>query len=236
MSPIIIPGSGSAMTFVELQDAVLFNTLGERYRASAKVWLNDGVRDACRRLRLQKTACVGTTDANGTLTLATTFWRILQVYSMPLATATGSTSVATIEQTGDQRLAPIPAASAGTDTPTTGRSWGYEAVISGGVVTVRVAPAPLAASRVAVIGYGFPTAMSADSDSSGLTGDLDEALVAFARARGFRREDDLQMAAMWEQEYTTRLRAVLPAVVSNQDGPMVTPGTDGVGDPWTGGG
>jgi hypothetical protein len=236
MSPIILPGylqGGS--TYLELQDAVLFNTLGERFRAPAKVWLNDAVRDVCRRLRIQKSACVGTTDANGTLTLAASFWRVSEVYTVASTVAAGAVSLTTVEQFADRRLSPISSASGAVLTASTGTPYSYEAIVTGGAVALRVLPAPAVGTKVAVIGYAFPTAMSVDADTSGLSPDLDEALVSFCRARAFRREDDLQMASMWDQEYITRLRNVLPSVVSHQDGPLVTPG-EGYGDPWTGGG
>lgn len=224
-----------AQTYLQLQDAVLFNTLGERFRVPVKTWLNDAVRDVCRKLRVQKTACVGTTDTYGNVTLATEFWRVGQVYTVPSTTATGVAQIGTIEQVADRRLAPSASMSGSLLVPNVGQPFAYDAVRVGGTVSVRVLPTPAVGTKVAVIGYGFPTAMSADGDTSGLSPDLDEALVAFCRSRAFRREDDLQMAAMWDAEYTARLRAVLPAQVSNSDGPLITPGEDG-GDPWTGGG
>jgi hypothetical protein len=225
----------SSSTFTELRTAVRQNTLSPTRYDDTIVgrWLNDAVADVCRRLRQSKALEVAAYDENGAVTLVTSFWQIREVW-----TATGATGVdpTDFQRRGNYRLVPSPRSSGLILSPSVGQPMWYEATFGPDGVKMDVLPVGVA-GNIAVVGYARPTPMSADDDLSGLGPEADEALVAFCRARAFRREDDLNMSQMWEMEYTARLRSLLPAHIQHGDGPNVTPGyEDCWSEPFTGGG
>lgn len=222
-------------TFLELRTAVMHNTLSPaRFDTLVGRWVNDAVADVCRRLRIADASEIAAYDANGVVTLATNFWRVREVWSV----RTGTTGVNPVDlpRRGNYKLSPAPFASGLMLSPTVGQPMYYKAVMGAAGVLLTVLP-PGIAGQVAVVGYARPALMVGDTDVSGLSPDLDEALIAFARARAFRREDDLNLSQMWEAEYVQRLRSVLPAHIQHSDGPNVTPGyEDSLTEPYAGGG
>lgn len=229
--------SGLGLSYADLQSAVMFNTLSpQRYSSFVSRWLNDAVRDACRQLDLFASQEVAPFDGTtGVVTPTQTFWR---VDSLWLASGSASTSVEAVRTQSQYRLAPLPAADGATVTAGGfGTPRFYEASFVVPAIQLRVVAPPAAGGVVAITGRIHPPAMSSGSDLNPLGAELDDALIAFARARAFRYEDDHQAAAFWQQEYDARLRASAPVDLLHDDGPLITPGSWGDGlEPMSGGG
>lgn len=215
------PAAGS--TFAQLQELVLTNTFSSsRYSELVKTWLNDAVMDACRRLDLLKGyEVLAVTD--GVVAQATQpFYRVDEVWTASGPAASGELAM---RQQAVRWLEPIPYDSpvlvggVGNTTP-----WGYSlrrATTTGRYPTLKITLHPEGAGYAAIAGRQRPAIMDADADTTGLDSELDDALVAFAKARCFRNEDDFELAASWEGEYMKRLGSITPP----QSGPIVTPGT-----------
>lgn len=231
--------SGQGLSYADLQSAVMFNTLSpSRYTSFVQRWLNDGVRDACRRLDLFASQEVAPySGSTGVVTTAGNFYLVDSVW---LATGAATTLVELVRQQSQYVLRPLPTADAATvSSGASATPLFYEASAQGAspALQLRVVAPASAGGMVAVTGRVFPAAMSSGSDLNPLGAEFDDALIAFCRARAFRYEDDHQAAALWKQEYEQILRVAAPQDLLHDDGPQVTPGTWGDGlSPMSGGG
>lgn len=204
------------MTFAELQDAVLFNAFSERYRPAAKTYLRAGVRDIFRRLELGASRMVLPYDVGGRVSSATPvdLLRVDEVWTATGPAASDDHAFATSAKRrlrlleGDESIV-FGGAVGGEPECYTTRLAPPQAPAASGlslVTQIVVAPAPVA-GFVAVAGLVGPgTEMDGDSDPSPLGGELDLTLIAYARMRAFRSEDDFENGAGWEAEYERGLR------------------------------
>ena len=225
------PASGATRTL--LSDLVLTNTFSSsRYGELVKAWLNDGVQDVCRRLDLLKGYEV-LAVTNGIVAQATLpFWRVDEVWT---ASGPAASTEAAFRQQASRWLEPIPYDSPALAGSNNGEPCWFtvrKAPIAGRYSTLQIGVHPAGASFVAVAGRQRPAIMDADADTSGLDAELDDAIVAYVKARCFRNEDDFEMAASWQQEYMSQLGAY---ATTPHSGPIVTPGTWEQTSPRSGG-
>lgn len=225
----------SGATREQLRDLVVQQSFSPgRYAELANLWLNDAVTEVCRRLDIVHGALVLPYDASGLVTQGTPpsnqFWRVDAVYPVD-ANATGFNEQ-TVRQAARYQLTPLPWDQALAPLSNAGRPCYYSVrrgfeIANGGSgrnapVAIRVSPV-LAAGKVGVVGQLRPAAMTTDTQTSGLGADVDDALVAFAKARAFRQEDDMDMSNAWRGEFEAALRTLSTSPV--EDGPVITPGT-----------
>lgn len=225
------PTSGATRTL--LSDLVLTNTFSSsRYGELVKAWLNDGVMDICRRLDLLKGYQV-LAVTNGIVAQATLpFWRVDEVWT---ADGPAASTAAAFRDQARRWLEPIPYDSPALAGANDGQPCWYtvrRSPTAGRHSALEVAVHPSGASFVAIAGRQRPALMTADASTTGLDAELDDALVAYVKARCFRNEDDFELAASWQQEYMGQLGAYNTAPHS---GPIVTPGTWEQTSPRSGG-
>jgi hypothetical protein len=216
-----------ALTFSQLTDEVLFNAFaGTDFTMRAQRFLNEAVNEIGRRVGFMLKAYeVGTFDQTGIATLTRSFFRVEEVWLCNGPTGLTSKSVAVSAQ---RRLLP-----AGSDSEVTSTiSAGYPVAFQTEYVPadrpsilLRVFPSNQT-GFVGVVGRALPAKMTAPTDTSGLGGEWDDALISFARSRCFRTEDDFQAAQTWMAEFEQHLHIMARARTPTQDGPIVTPG------PW----
>lgn len=217
-----------SLTLTELQTRVLSNNFGSgRYTTLATAFLNDAVADACRALKLNRQYSICAYAASTGLVTQPTlpFFRIESVW-LTSAGATGSGEEA-VRVYSTTPLAPLPSTTTAALAGQSGTPVYYTARRDGSVSTglaVRVTPAPSAAGHVAIVGLAQPAAMSATTDVTGLGGNLDLAIIAFAKARCFEVEDDFEASAFWDTRYRQLLGVA--SLDGQDDGPSQTPGTD----------
>ncbi|HEU4975286.1 MAG TPA: hypothetical protein VFT50_09370 [Baekduia sp.] len=231
MSYTFDPDSGATRAqLVDLCTSQAFSS--SRYGEMLKAWLNDGVLEVCRRLSIVQGAALCDFDADGIVTQpAAPFFKVREVWLCTTG-ATGSTERA-VRAAARYQLAPLDpdvaslvdrgvslaqplryAVRRTTAAAGAGRSPSMQIVVEPGG----------SAGTVGVIGLQRPPVMSADTDVTGLGADFDDAVVAFAKSRAFRQEDDTEMAAFWRAEFDLALRANLEVGVD--DGPIITPGVE----------
>jgi hypothetical protein len=99
---------------------------------------------------------------------------------------------------------------------------------AGGSTTLLVTPVPTP-SQVLVVGYRLPAPMTAGTDVCELGPDADDALLMFARAKLYLREDDKEMHDNLMQSYMDELRRFTLTTRPVAEGPRLTPGTWGDG-------
>lgn len=216
-----------SLTLAELQTRVLSNSFGSgRYTTLSTSFLNEGVADACRQLGLLRKYEVVAHSSTGVVTQPTLpFFKVESVWVASAgAAASGEESVRSRSTYPLYPLSTSTTAGQGSGLPVA-----YTARRDGTVTTgLAVTLTPCAAAgMVAIVGLARPAVMSASTDVSGLGGDLDAALVAYAKARSFEVEDDAEMAIFWDNRYRTLLGTA--SLDGQDDGPSVTPGTDGAG-------
>lgn len=211
------------MTYAELQDAVLFNSFREGYRTIVARYLNEGVSDLCRRLELFAVQKVVATDASGVVELPQMF----RVDAVFLADGAATEDPQLVRTQTRYQLQPMGLRQAAMDVMTPGggtesAAYRVTTVASATGVATRIETFP-SAGFIAVTGLEKPTAMSLDADTSGLSPELDGALIAYARMRAFQAEDDMALAGQWGGEYERALRNVAIQRIPS-DAPIVTPG------------
>lgn len=223
----------SSATRAQLAEMVWGNTFSStRYAEFISAWLNDGVLDICRRLRIHRSYAILDVAAGGLVTQpASPFYHVEALWTATGATGTGEAAFGAQVQT---RLEPLPQPS------TAGYTGSTPIVYTARRVThptqrytglqITVIP-QVAAGKVGIVGLTRPPVMDTDDDVSGLGADLDDALIAFAKARAFRQEDDFEMSNAWKVEYEGSLRSAL-FVPEINEGPITTPGSwdDGYAD------
>lgn len=194
--PIIIPSSSAGgHTFSELVNLVLSNSFSStRYETFTKRYLNDAVTDVCRRMQIIRDMETVEYDSDGIVTQpARPFFLVEDVW---LADGSGAVSFTARRPVGPD-----------TDYPQ---------------VEIELDPVS-SAGTVIIIGLRRPLLMVADDDTSGLGADLDNALVAFAKARLFEHEDDFEMSQRWDAKYQEHL--VVNSQPTHYAAPVITPGT-----------
>lgn len=209
------------MTYAELQTAALFNTFSSaRYLTYMQRFLNDGVLDICQQFNLFPSVEAAAFSGSSAVTLTQTFWKVNEVRLGRTYTGLNPNSIAA--DVTYQTLAPAGTvvSSGSPGVPTVDGYYYFKYLPADGSQFSVSLPS---SGVVVVQGYTRPTLMSSDSHVSGLPNECDDALVAFARARAFRYEDDFQMAQFWKAEYEARLREIA-RTFEPTSGPDVIPG------------
>lgn len=223
------PASGA--TRGQLVDLCTLQSFGAaRYAELLKAWLNDAVLEICKRLDAVRGAAICPFDANGIVTQpAAAFFKVNEVW-LCNAGATGTTETA-IRAAARYPLAPLAVGHTTLiDRALPVNSPLYYVARRGVAGTGRGTPLQLviepasSAGTVGIVGLQRPPVMAADTDVTGLGADLDEAVIAFAKARAFRQEDDFEMSNAWKNEFEAALRG--GADIGSRDGPIVTPGLE----------
>jgi hypothetical protein len=214
-------------TLADLRNEVLFNSFDAAYGDIADRRLNQAARTIAGRVLWNKTLRPGTVATDGivTLTDSAEFSRITGVWQ---ATGTlADDSWATLrDQLGDR----IVSAGDGATPNGVGASDVVYVVDAGtgGAQRLRVIGAQ-PGSQVLVEGALIPPAMSGDDDPNPLGDEADDALVLFARAKLFLREDDPEMHASLMQEFEREMRTYGQRLRPVMDGPVQVPGMWGDG-------
>jgi hypothetical protein len=219
--------STSGATFGQLQDLVLTNAFSaSRYTEFSKAWLNDAVTDVCRKLRVQRNMTVLNYDATGLVAQpATPFFHLEELW-LAKAGSSGSGEQA-FAANAIAKLEPLPTRSTAPVVGTTPVFYTARraAAPASRYPQLRIVVLPVAAAgQVAIVGLQRPTVMAATGDLTGLGADLDDAVLAFVKARMFRNEDDVDMSTFWQAEYERCLRGAV-WLENHSDGPSTTPGT-----------
>lgn len=214
-------------TLGELRNEVLFNSFDATYGPIADRRLNQAARTIAGRLLWNKTLRPGTVDAQGIVTLAdgVEFSRISGVW-----TATGTLSDDSWASLG-LKLGDKIGAAGDASVPNSAPRGDVVYVVDAstdGTQRLRVIGVQ-AASQVVVEGSVMPPAMTDDSDVCALGDDADDALICFARAKLFLREDDPDMHATLMQEFERELRTYGQRLRPVMDGPAQVPGMWGDG-------
>ena len=224
--------SGDGDTYTNLQERVWLNSFSStRYAELAKRALNDSVTAICRRLSLfEAYEVLAFAASTGLVTQPTQKWlSILEVWN---ATATAAVSgEQAFANAANFPLSRIEHHELGGLSTGTG-PYGYivrrkKAPVSTGFVPlldVIVTPPPSSGGFVAVKGLQRPAVMSTGSDVTGLGAELDQAVVAFAKAALYDNEGDAEMASYWRTRYEAELRQAIAGGVED-DGPDVVDGT-----------
>jgi hypothetical protein len=211
-------------TFAELKTDVIFNAFsGPKYLERAGGFINRAARDLARRSLWAPTRVTLPVAADGSAPTGTPgLARITAVWS----TDTTGRVIDRYRFAGDPGL---PGAQATAplddrlDEPTYTTELG-----NAGATVVRVIPVP-AAALITVTGNRLPSPLDGDGDVCELGDDADDALVLFARAKLYLREDDPEMHAALMAEYENEARRFRLTARPVLDGPLVTPGTWGDG-------
>lgn len=209
---------------VELVIASSFSAA--RYTAMVQKWLNDAVTDVCRRLKIQRAYEVLAYDASGLVVQPERpFFHVEELWwASAGALASGERDFIS---RAELRLEPLPEGTDLTRMRSSSPFW-YSArrvAYTSRYPQLQIVVLPTTtAGFVAIKGLQRPAVMDAAGDLSGLGADLDDALVAYAKARCFRNEDDFEMSKLWQGEYELELRGVVQ-LENDSDGPDVVPGT-----------
>lgn len=220
--PIILPGAAdSGATLADLRGYTLTQSFSStRYSTLINRWLNDAVLEVCRRLNIIQGAEILAFDATGRVSAPSLpFFRVREAWlCTPQSTGFDEAAIALAAMC---KLHPMPWDQA-INTSRIGAPQ-YYSTKRGSTTAVEVRVITTAPGKVGIVGQQRPEAMLVDTDISGLGADLDDALVAFAKARAFRQEDDFEMSNAWKGEFELSLRTA--AFDPADDEPQVTPGT-----------
>jgi hypothetical protein len=226
-----------ALTLSGLTDEVMFNAFeGAAFTVRAQRFLNEAVNEIGRRVgTFLKAYEVAPYDTTGAVALTLPFFRIEEAWICqgPI----GTTSAALVSQS-TRRLRPLTQDSGAMIVVRSGGPIAYQTEHVPGdrpLVSLKVFPSATT-GFIGVAGRALPPKMVNPTDVSGLGGEWDDALIAFARSRCFRTEDDFQAAQVWMAEFDQHLRTMAKVKNPAQDGPIVTPGSwDDGGSPVSGG-
>lgn len=226
-----------ALTYSGLVTEVLFNSFeGADFTLRAKRYLNEAVNELGRRVGVLKAYETAPFDATGTVTTTQPFYRINEVWLCRNGSA-ATTELAVFQQ-ADRRLEPLMMESSAAVQSTTGTPLYYQTEHVAGdrpTIVLRVWPVAAQSGFVGIAGRALPPLMVNDSDVSGLGGEFDDALIAFARSRCYRAEDDFQAAQAWMADFEAQVRHLSMVKQPSRDRPIVTPGTWGDTAPISGG-
>lgn len=207
-------------TFDQLKGEVVFNTFdGPKYLERAGVYVNNAARDIARRSLWGGDEQTILTDDNGIA--AAEFGRITAVWE---ADPNGK-KTARYEFAGD---AGTPGAQYDSFGPTCTTPSYRTKTGDGGALTLEVLPVP-AARSIVVAGSRLPALMAGGADVCELGQDAEDALILFARAKLYLREDDKEMHDALMQSYMDELRRFTLSTRPVAEGPRLTPGTWGDG-------
>lgn len=178
--------------FLALQQEVeAYGFSAAAYALRISTWLNEGQRQIARILNLP------TQEANQTLALVAN----QNAYSLP---TTFQRLLYVVDDTNDHVLEVIPEREYESLDHTQRGTPRYAFIQNG--VNIVLYPAPDVTTTVIRVHYiGLPTAMSANTDLSGLNADYDFVLKAFALAEAYAAEDDAQMSQFWSAKFRERL-------------------------------
>lgn len=207
-------------TFDQLKGEVIFNTFdGPKYLERAGAFINSAARDIARRSLWGGSEVTVAVDADGVAQSA--FGRVLAVWSAD-----------TLGRPQDRHEYVGDAGSPGTQYDAFGAfgtSPSYKTVVGdGGLMTLQVSPVP-AALQIVVAGNRLPTTLVDGDDVCELGPDAEDALVLFARAKLYLREDDKEMHDGLWQTYLDEVRRFTLGTRPVAEGPRLTPGTWGDG-------
>jgi hypothetical protein len=215
------------VNFEELQDEVLFNTFDDsKYRVRAGRALNAGAREVASRT-LWGWATVTLSPAAGVVSLGSPpSWSTIK--GCWQVDPQGN-RLRRLQSAGDFSM-PAAQTAWGDDPPDRvglnpeGQFFVY--LDDSGEQWLKVADD---VTLVRVDGYRLPAAMVDPGDVSALGTDADEALVSFARAQLYKREDDPEMYAALMADFERELKGFAKRTRPNQSGPKLTPGMWGEG-------
>lgn len=203
-------------TFDQLKAEVLFNTFdGPKYLERAGVYINSAARDIARKSLWGTGEATTTTDDTG-------------IAPLPVARVT---AVWGIDENGRKQERYLFAGDAGS--PGVGFSFDGDAcdepsyvtsMGNAGESTIQVSPVP-ASRTLAVAGARLPTLLVGPDDVCELGLDAEDALVLFARAKLYLREDDKEMHDGLMQSYADEVRRFTLTTRPVAEGPRLTPGT-----------
>lgn len=180
------------MTFKQIQDEVIaagFSDAG--YRARIKDWINDAQGLIARQLRLrvwEQTATINLVAGTASYSLPADFLETRYIADL----------------TNDNTLVPVDLV----DFDVLPTSTGTPDQFSARGANLLVWPTPDAALALTHNYWRSPTALSGDSDVPELlpASPYHELLVSYATSRAFRRQNDLNQAAAWMQDFETGVR------------------------------
>lgn len=184
--PIIVDTSPwhGTLTFLDIQTEALGNDFGEEYRIRVKRWVNEALGRIARRshlAELELVTDVSTVAGEAEFVLPSNDVRILGLRTTDDQAGLASMDTAQADQ--------WPAAS--------GRPSAYSAF--GASLTLY--PVPDAAYSLELRYLRDPTLLVADADTAEIPDAYADALVAWARYKLFRSEDDLEAAQFWRGEF-----------------------------------
>lgn len=172
-------------TFLELQEEVLSHQFSAaKYRDLVKAWLNQGQRRSVieSEIRTQEASDEFSTEANvSSYTLPTDFSREIDFYNTET----------------HELLIPVGVRDYDSFPTSTGRPYTYT-VVGNKLVLY---PTPDGVYPLAFRYWKLPSDMVNDTDTPEIPVQYHELLIAYAMKKAFQREDDLQMAQMWEAQW-----------------------------------
>jgi hypothetical protein len=175
----------SSVTFLTVQNEALGNDFDATlYRTSVKRWINEGLGRIARRSHLPGSEFVesfSTVAGTATHNLPADDVRVLGLRTTDDQSPLAFVETAVVDE--------WPAAR--------GRPSAYSAY--GTVLTLY--PVPDAVYTLQLRYLREPTSLSLDADTAGIPDSYVDALVAWARYKLFRAEDDIQAAQFWRGEF-----------------------------------
>lgn len=213
-------------TFGELKAQVLFNAFDAKYDAEAGRRLNQAARQIAGRALWNRTLQPGVVGSDGLVVLPVEFVKVTAVWKMAPSWQPSADAWSTIHDALAQQIPSVDASGmlAG---------WAQNALYSvdtttGGAQRIRVVGLQ-PGDRVAVEGPQLPAPMEGDDTDSPLGEDADDALVLFARAKLYLREDDPEMHAALLGEFERELKTFVQRAAPEPEGPVQVRGMwDGV--------
>jgi hypothetical protein len=199
-------------TYKALQDEVLSFQFSEtKYRPLVKVWLNSAQQTAViqSEFRSQESTATVTTSANAaTYALPTDYSRLIDFFY----------------NESHELLSPMDVRDFDALPESTGRPYAY--AMRGNELVLY--PTPDAVYTFTLRYWRLPKDMSADSDEPEIPAQYHDLLIAYAMQKAFMREDDLQMAKAWEEQWNGGLLKMRGEVQSDHfDGPRQVGGSWG---------
>jgi hypothetical protein len=199
--PLIIdlsPWHGT-LSFKDIQDEALGNDFGEEYRVRVKRWINEALSRIVRRSHLPEfelTLDVDTLAGDGELVLPSNDVRVLGLRTTDDQSPLASMDTAQVDEW------PV----------STGRPSAYSSFAG----TITLYPVPDAAYSLEMRYIRDPELLVADDDTAEIPDAYVDALVAWARGKLFRSEDDMEAAQFWRGEFESTV-AELRADLQRRD-------------------
>jgi hypothetical protein len=198
-----------SMTFADMQTECLEHQLNDtKYRPSVKRWLNDAQARVCRQASIrteQVTQTYSTTSGTNTLALPATYARKID-----------------LRNTTDQDLLNLLEMREYDDlSASSGKPLWY--IIIG--ANIELYPNPDATYPLTLRFWRLPATLTADTDTPEIPGDWHFILPYWALYRCFSRENDIEQASYWKNEWLTELEKLKGELqYEGQDAPRQQPG------------